>query len=86
MGMEEATSMADPVPDVLILLPLNAQEMTVTLLLPLMYIPPPCKGEDNFSSFMTLQRAQISAISQEAGDQSVNPTGPWKKVREGLDH
>mmetsp|Transcript_12354 Transcript_12354/g.32116 ORF Transcript_12354/g.32116 Transcript_12354/m.32116 type:complete len:88 (-) Transcript_12354:6-269(-) len=45
MGMEEATPMADPAPDVLILLPLNAQEMTVTLLRPSMYIPPPSFAE-----------------------------------------
>ena len=35
-------------------LPLIVQVVTVTVLLPAIAIPPPCKGEDAFSSFITL--------------------------------
>ena len=37
-------------------LPLIVLVVTVTVLLPDMYIPPPCKGKDDFSGFTTLQR------------------------------
>eukprot|EP00966_Prymnesium_polylepis_P013465 310797-Prymnesium_polylepis.1 len=36
------------------LLPLIVLVVTVTVLLPLIYIPPPCKGEGAFSSFIAL--------------------------------
>ena len=35
-------------------LPEMTHVVNVTVLVPVMYIPPPCKGEDKFSSFMTL--------------------------------
>ena len=38
------------------MLPLIVLVVTVTVLLPDMYIPPPCEGEDDFSGFTTLQR------------------------------
>eukprot|EP00966_Prymnesium_polylepis_P024972 575867-Prymnesium_polylepis.1 len=38
----------------LALLSLIVQVVTVTALLPAIAIPPPCKGEDAFSSFITL--------------------------------
>eukprot|EP00966_Prymnesium_polylepis_P245948 5689259-Prymnesium_polylepis.1 len=57
-------------------LPLIVQVVTVTVLLPSIAIPPPCKGEDQFSSSITLHWGAGVDLSQ--GKRSL----PAGKVRE----